>query len=304
MVMILVVALWMVKDIIDVGWKNISMETRLGGPFGFGGENDIAAFLVFYPVIALTLALFEKKLIPRLFLLGVFTIAMFPLILSMSRGAYLGMAVVLLFIGIVRFRWLLLLVGIAALTYQFWVPGTVQQRMQSTVVSANESVGGRVPAPHEMERNLEASSAQRVRIWRGALRIIESHPVTGIGYNGFQPAVPKYANMEWGMDAHNMYLRVAAEMGVGGFIVFILLFLVPFFSMWFVYRTSQNRFVKGWMLGMMASICGILVVNVFGSRFVREELVGLYWILIALTYAYIFLRRNRVERMHKRDALA
>ncbi|MFQ5629859.1 MAG: O-antigen ligase family protein, partial [bacterium] len=217
--MIFVVAVWMVKDIYNVGWHNISTETRLGGPFGFGGENDIAAFLVYYPVIALTIALIEKRLLPRIFLLGVFGVSIFPLILSMSRGAYLGMAAGMVFIGIMRFRWLLPIVLIAGLGYKMWVPGAVQQRLDSTVISSNETVGGRVPGPHEIERDLEESAALRVRIWRGAVSIIENNPVMGVGYNAFQMAIPKYANMEWGMDAHNMYLRIAAEMGVGGFAV-------------------------------------------------------------------------------------
>ncbi|NUO81076.1 hypothetical protein HUU05_13435, partial [candidate division KSB1 bacterium] len=70
---------------------------------------------------------------------------------------------------------------------------------------------------------------------------------------------------------------------------------VPGVTMWRVYRTTGDRFIRGWMLGGMASICGILVVNIFGSRFTREELVGLYWVLVGLTYAYVFLRREKLE---------
>lgn len=297
MVMVFVVAVWMTKDIIDYGLHNLSSETRLGGPFGFGGENDIAAFFVYYPILALTLGLSEKSLLKRAFLLGSFTLAMFPLLLSMSRGAYLGMGCILVFVAVMRFRWLLPVLLVAALTYQFWVPGTVKQRFQSTVISENETVGGRVPGPNEPERNLEESAAQRIRIWRGAVRMIAAHPLTGIGYNAFQLAVPRYANMEWGLDAHNMYLRVGAEMGVAGLVIFLSLLLLPFWMCRQLYRTSRNRFIRGWMLGMMACMLGIAIVNIFGSRFVREELIGLYWIVVGLAYAYQFMRENRLATM-------
>jgi O-antigen ligase len=136
-----------------------------------------------------------------------------------------------------------------------------------------------------------------MRIWRGAWNIIETHPFTGIGFGVFPYAIPNYANMEPNMDAHNEYLLIASEMGVGGLAAFLLVLLVPFFSMWRVYRTSGDRLIRGWMLGLMGSVCGMIMVNIFGSRFGREELVGLYWILIGLTYAYIYLRRNRIERL-------
>lgn len=298
-----VVSLWTLKDYHMLGWHNISQRTRIGGPFGRGGENDLAAFFVYYPVIALAVGLCVRNLIGKAAMLGVFTISMLPLLLSLSRGAYLGMVTVLVFVGLVRFRWLLPLVVVALLLHEAWVPNVVNQRLESTRVESNERVGGRVPSPNDPEWRLETSSALRVRIWRGGWRMVQAYPVTGIGYNRFPLAVPKYANMEWGMDAHNMYLRVAAEMGVGSLLVFLLLFIVPFSTMVHIYRTTKDRLIQGWMLGCMASIWGIGVVNFFGSRLVREELVGLYWVFVALTYSYLYMRRRRAARLMRHRQL-
>lgn len=292
-----VVTLWTIKDLVALGWAQISEENRIGGPFGFGGENDLAAFFVYYPVLALTIGLSQTRLERRFLLLGLFGLAMICLLLLLSRGAYLGMLVVLAFIALVRHRWMIPPLALAVIFYQLWAPGTVQERMESTrLQTANESVGGRVPAPYESERNLETSSALRWRIWRGAVRIIESHPVTGTGYNTFSMAIPAYANIERNMDAHNMFLRVGAEMGVFGLLSFLLILFVPFATMQRVYRTTADGFMRGWMLGGMASVLGIVVVNIFGSRFVREELVGLHWVLVSLTYAYVYLRRRRLAQ--------
>lgn len=291
------VALLTIKDLNTIGWHNISLRTRFGGAFGFGGENDLAAFFVFYPVIALAIALYERKFFSRMVLLAIFGLAMLPLILSLSRGAYLGIIAALAAISLFRHRWMLVLLVLGVVFYEAWTPGIVQQRFARTMVTAKASdlVGGRVPAPNEEERKLETSSAQRVRIWRGAMRIMEDYPVGGVGYNVFQQAIPNYANMEWGMDAHNMYLRIGAEMGLLGLASFLSLLVFPGFTMLCVYRTTGDRFMRGWMLGGIASICGILIVNIFGSRFTREELVGLYWVLVGLTYAYVFLRREKLD---------
>lgn len=299
-----VVTLWTIKDLIALGWAEISEENRIGGPFGFGGENDLAAFFVYYPILTVSIGLLETRLHRRIPLLGIFALAMICLLLLLSRGAYLGMMIVLMFMALVRFRWMIPGLVLAAIFYQFWTPGAVRERMASTqIITANESVGGRVPAPYEPERNLETSSALRWRIWRGAVRIIENHPFGGIGYNTFSMAIPKYANIERNMDAHNMFLRVAAEMGLPGLLSFLSLLFIPFWAMQHVYRTTADSFMRGWMLGGMASLLGILVVNFFGSRFVREELVGLYWVIVALTYAYIYLRRRRVARLQQVQTL-
>lgn len=295
-----IVTLWTIKDLISLGWADISEENRISGPFGFGGENDLAAFFVYYPVLTLSIGMLDTRLHRRIPLLCLFALAMVSLLLLLSRGAYLGMMMVLLFMALVRFRWMIPGLVLAAIFYQVWTPGAVRERMESTqLTTANESVGGRVPAPYESERNLETSSALRWRIWRGAVRIVESHPLLGIGYNTFSMAIPGYANIERNMDAHNMFLRVAAEMGLLGLFSFLSLLFIPFWSMRHVYRTTGDRFVRGWMLGGMASLFGIIVVNFFGSRFVREELVGLYWMIVALTYAYIYLRRRRVARLQQ-----
>lgn len=303
LIMLGVVTLWTLKDLYNLGWSEISEENRIGGPFGFGAENDLAAFFVYYPVLALTIGLFENRFHGRVVLLGLFVTSMLPLLLSFSRGAYLGIAVALLFVGLTRFRWLLLVIVVAGVFYKSWTPTQVQQRVSSTQVVSNEVVGGRVPSPNDPERYLEPSAALRMRIWRGAWRIIETHPFTGIGFGVFPYAIPSYANMEPNMDAHNEYLLIASEMGIGGLAAFLLVLFVPFYSMWRVYRTCGDRFMRGWMLGVMASICGMAMVNIFGSRFGREELVGLYWVMVGLTYAYIYLRRDRIERLKERRAL-
>ena len=294
-IMLAVVTLWTLKDLYNVGWEEISEENRVGGPFGFGAENDLAAFFVYYSVLALTIGLFIKKIQHRLVLLGLFLTSTIPLLLSFSRGAYMGIAVALLFVALARFRWMLPILALAAVFYEFWTPETVQQRVSSTQVVSNEVVGGRIPSPNDPERYLEPSAALRMRIWCGAYRIIEKHPFGGIGFGVFPHAIPEYANMEPKMDAHNEYLLITAETGVGGLVAFLLILGVPFYSMLKIYRTSGDRFIRGWMLGAMAGICGMIVVNIFGSRFGREELVGLYWVMLGLTYAYIYLRRNRMK---------
>ena len=303
LIMIAVITVWTLIDYNDFGFHNINEDSRVGGPFGVGSENDLAAFFIYYPILLLAVALYDRSIVRRIMMIAVFGLSLIPLIYSLSRGAYIGMIAVILFLAVVKFRWMLILIIVGALTYTSWTPEVVQQRFERTQVMSNELVGGRVPGPNDSERTLEASSAQRVRIWRGAMNLIATHPITGVGYNVFPYAIPTYANMEWGMDAHNMYLRVTAELGVFGLLFMLLLLLVPFVTIWRVYRTSGDRFIRGWMLGCMACICGILIVNIFGSRFVREELVGLYWVNVALTYAYVFLRRQRLERAKSGNAV-
>jgi hypothetical protein len=118
LIMCAIVTLWTIKDLFSLGWAHISEEHRIAGPFGFGGENDLAAFFVYYPVLALSLGLFETRLHRRALLFCLFGLAMISLLLLLSRGAYLGMMIVLLFMALVRFRWMIPVLALAAVFYE------------------------------------------------------------------------------------------------------------------------------------------------------------------------------------------
>ncbi len=282
-VTVLLMALVSLNDYRSASLSSFSWEMRPGGPFGKGAANDLGAFFVYYPAVLLGWAFLEKRPLARTFLLGTVGLSVLQVLLTYSRGAYLGFLVAVTVIALLRKRSLLILMFVLAVSYKVWVPSGVEQRVEMTSQQLVEDESKEIVIPpNSFERRFEKSTAERLIIWRGALEMIKEKPVFGFGFMTFQRYITHYAQLANPMDAHNMYFRVTVEMGLVGLAVFLLLWLVPLWSSWNVYRQERDPLFQGVALGMVAAIIAIAVVNLWGSRFFREELVGLYWVLVGI----------------------
>ena len=79
---------------------------------------------------------------------------------------------------------------------------------------------------------VDEASAGRLRIWGTAVRMFESHPVTGVGVRAFRYAYPKFAESgdtfvddasdEGASHAHQIVLEIGSETGVLGLLFWIV----------------------------------------------------------------------------------
>jgi O-antigen ligase len=95
----------------------------------------------------------------------------------------------------------------------------------SLVVAVTATTAERRWLEHRLESmsSLEAN-ADRIAMWRGALRMVRDHPLTGIGYGTFVRAWPVYhtePGLEGKPTAHNVFLNFAAETGLLGLAAFL-----------------------------------------------------------------------------------
>jgi len=289
------------RDFHSMGFGHFSDGARIGGPFGKGGENDLAAFFVYYfPLVAAT-AFFDKKIINKFFYYGVVLISIVTILFTYSRGAYLGGAAALIFLGITKKRGLLFLGIILALSYRLWIPAAVTERVEMTEKHLIvEEPGEIIIAPSAIENHFEKSTAMRITIWKGALKMIQRYPIRGFGFQMFERFMTNYTQIAYPMDTHNMYLRTAVEHGIPGLGIFLLLWIVPFIAAFRLYRQGTFPLTKGISLGLMAGIIGIAIVNLWGSRFFRDELVGLYWIVLGIFYRLKAIEEDRVSQKKNR----
>jgi O-antigen ligase len=70
----------------------------------------------------------------------------------------------------------------------------------------------------------ESLSATRVALWHDALVISAHHPLTGVGWGGFATTSPIARSDPDLRHAHNDFLQQAAEAGVPGLVLMVLLF--------------------------------------------------------------------------------
>jgi len=188
---------------------------RVKGPPGtfIGGNNELAlALLMVIPLFYFLFTISQNKYLKKALILFMF-LCFFSVIASYSRGAFLGMAIMSIFLWwgmkrkilIAGFVGVILFIGIPFLPNQWF------DRM-NTIETFEE----------------DESALQRLNTWGMAVNIANDRFLGG----GFAPftrdAYQIYAdNPDWIFDSHSIYFEVLASQGYVGFILFMaMLFLV------------------------------------------------------------------------------
>jgi O-antigen ligase len=194
------------------------MFGRAVGPAIFANPNYLAAFCLLMLGIALGTAAAERRgSIYHVGSLVASVLLVIGIVLTQSRGAFLGLLVMVLPYLIVEIRRRpSVAFGIVAVGALLFVatPQSVWTR-----VSALRSVRS---AETLREADEEGSASQRLDILLTALRIVRDSPVRGVGLGTYQTANARYSPAIGSMDAHNSYTTFAAETGIPGLVFFLM----------------------------------------------------------------------------------
>lgn len=254
------------------GYSSIE-KSRIPGPQA--QPNEFGAFVVYNAsfFMAIFLVHFPKRKIlyvyPILMLMGKVLLGTF------SRGAYLGLALSFLAGGFIRGKTFLLGLFLMSITivaiFPQVIPESIAARFSNTQV---ENQYG--------EQKYDKSTGHRLILWSAALDMISESPILGKGYRGFH-ALKKYytSSHVHESDTHNLYLYIASCMGLPALILFLLILYNTFKLGYALYKQSENEFNKVIGLTGIMMVTGILVVNMFGTRFHDIGTNGYFWIYLA-----------------------
>jgi putative inorganic carbon (hco3(-)) transporter len=121
----------------------------------------------------------------------------------------------------------------------------------------------------------EGSNQARIANWKQAVPIISAHPL-GIGIGMYPLAVNPNADYREPIYAHNLYLDIAAELGIPAAVIFIALLFFVFNSFWKIAK-KQSFFIAG-----AASITVFSVHSLVESPLYSVHVLPLVLIVIAL----------------------
>jgi len=186
--------------------------TRTSGCFGI--PNSLAAFLILLLPAVGTMALGrEASRAQRAVSVAVALLFTFGLVLTISRGAWLGLALALSAWPLAaapggwRRRFLLAGAIVGALAAMFAalyaVSPDVRDRLNGLVRDAGEK--------------------SRPIMWRAAWRLFREHPATGSGAGSYNVLFEKHRPEQFGDEpqwAHNDYLNTLSDYGAVGFVLF------------------------------------------------------------------------------------
>lgn len=197
---------------------------RVAWNFVFKNPNDLAALSLLPMGAAAGVASVERVKIYRYAgMIGVGVLALI-IMLTQSRGAMLalGVAVIMLPLSSRKRTRDLLLIGLVMGGAAIFAPKDVWNRLAGlSNVSVDEGMAGVDP---------EGSAKARWEIWRIAGDQFKAHPITGVGI-GVMPEVNRRVALQEGLDwevrgprdTHSTYLRIAAEMGVPGLLLYLVM---------------------------------------------------------------------------------
>ncbi len=201
---------------------------------------------------------------------------------TFTRSAWLGLAAAIATVlGAWRARWLLAL-GVVLAVMVLLAPGAFRDRLRSAFDLRHPD------------------NVERLHMWRAGAAMFRDRPLTGIGLQDLHPAYERYRPREAKEPAghlHNVFVQIAATMGVIGLAAFVFLYLALFrcatMGLGRQLRLCKGpdppgRFVDlaaGVRLGVAAGLIGFLVVGLFEWNFGDEELLYLLYTLVGVAWA-------------------
>jgi len=131
----------------------------------------------------------------------------------------------------------------------------------------------------------DTSSTLRLALWESTVAMITDNPFIGIGWGAYWLVYPEYdfflqdAGTKI-FHAHNMYLNIAAEIGIPGLFVFLAVMMGHVRKALIVMRNS-NQWVAGLMLGIVTALMGLAVNGFTDYILFNIQLSMLFWLLNA-----------------------
>ncbi len=219
-------------------WTSIAAIAGLGMYYlqlsrtvsGFRGDRNAFAIYANLAMVC-TYVLYQiSEGHAKILLMGILPVLLFGEALTFSRAGVLAMAcaLVLVWYRIAQARRIGVLIasiGVLVAVVMF-LPDSFWNRVNTIIPSVEEK---------------KETFGTRLNLWEIALQMIRDHPLTGVGIGNFAPASVRYAHGELlvkRLVAHNAYLSVAAETGLVGLALFLLLH-------WLAWRSIRRAMRAG-----------------------------------------------------------
>ena len=262
----------------DAAWldaeNNPGISTRVYSVFY--NPNILAEYLVMMIPLSVSLFWYNKNLLRKTVFFGMFGLMSLALVLTLSRGGWLGFAFsALVFILLVEKR-LLLSVFPISLVAIYTLPETILNRILS--------IG-----------NLgDSSNAYRITMWEITGDIIRDNWMAGVGFGHipFKETFETYIRTMPTFHAHNTYLQTASEIGIPGLLVF-LAFLFLVFKYGIIHLiNSKDRYIKILGAGAIAGLAGVLLHGTVENILYLSRIIISFWILVGIILTLIRIEKG------------
>lgn len=230
--------------------------------------NVLAEYLVLVIPVVLGLLWAARRFSQKIFYTVILGVLILCLVLTFSRGGWLGLALAFIVFAALKEPRLLILLMALALISPLFLPSVVANRVASI---------GRLE---------DSSNAFRVTIWIAALRIIKDYWLTGVGL-GLSAFARVYRDyMIAGtpaLHAHNLYLEMGIEVGIAGLLAFLWMIAAGLSRALYSIRAKiRFSFIQAGVLGALG---GHLLHGLFDYVWFSPRIVMGFWLVFGMMSA-------------------
>lgn len=262
-------------------WIVLAFYVSVNGILGRGiagssflyDENDFALLMNVMLPFALCLSAYERQKALKLAYLAASLVGVVSIVVSGSRGGFVGLVAVLAVIWLASPRKIvsLALVGVLAL---------------GVLLAADQKYWDRMSTIDNTE---EGTAKQRLDSWQAGWDMFKDNPL-GVGPGNFPVRFPEYQPDSfkrgmWGRQAHSLWFTLLPELGIPGVLLYLSLLRLNLRDLWYLRRRSkdseEHRFTYFLSLAFMASLAGFFASGTFVSVLYYPH----YWYLTAMIVA-------------------
>ncbi len=310
-------AKWLIAGLLAGGLSQVALGAyqfiRQAGPEAFilpGGylraygsfnqPNPYAGYLGYLVPVAASLAIWagwqwwrgrRRQDLVLALILSVVTLALIAgIVMSWSRGGWLGLAAALVVVAALR-SWrsaaVVTALGLAlvlALTLfgSAWLPSALTGRVQD--------LGGYLSGPDPARTEItdeNFSVLERLAHWQAGLRMFADKPWLGVGIGNYGSSYARYPQPHWYEPlghAHNVFINFAAETGIAGLGAFLLLWtgiaVIAARTGW-----AGHGWISALAIGVLGTWTYLTVHGLFDNLFVQHMQLQLALLLAAIAWA-------------------
>ena len=244
----------------EVRWVDASRFGDIGGRVTslFSNPNILVVYLLLYFPFPLWASLLPQNAVRlRIFYAITATLAAACILLTWSRGAWLGLLLecfLFLLLHSRKSRLALAFSPLALLAFPL-LPSNFKGRFSSI-----GDLG-------------ESSIRYRLQTWQGTCNMLGHHPVgIGVGEWAWRIIYPPHAvsGTRTVMHAHSVFLQLATELGLVGLAVFLLLVFL-----------SLRRAASGKSFAVLSAASGVLVMGMFDHLWYYPGMLVPFWSMLA-----------------------
>jgi putative inorganic carbon (HCO3(-)) transporter len=262
-------------------------QARIYGPGGtIEDNNDYALLLVMAIPIAYYVARAEGSRWIRRACYALTVMMVITVVFTLSRGGYLGLGAVAFFLAMkAKYKMsALLLVPIVGLMIFLASPRQVSERVSA--IRATE---------------YDESTQQRLYSWNVSWRIINEHPIFGIGPRNLLQIYDRATDTRVSRVSHNSFLQMAVDAGLPALLMFIGLIVLSYVRLWRSRQLLKARAPDSPLIaythGLEVALIGYFVSGNFLSRHDLELLYS----VIALATSFHLIARHLEREAEARE---